>query len=837
MTSATEEQPETEARNATVLTLTGVTKTYPGVKALTDVSLDVRSGEVHAIVGENGAGKSTLIGVAAGSVAADAGKVEVNGNLLSGADAKEAQSAGLAVVYQHPALLPDLTVAENLLLVVPRDERPSRRNLREWVDQKLSRIGARLDPLQRVGELTVEERHLLEIAKALALRPSVLVLDEPTEPLVSDEVERLFTVISELTATGTAVIYISHRIPDVMRIADRITVLRDGVMRGTFEAGAVTEHEILERIVGRALESTFPAKPAAASLGPDVLDVQALSGDGFSHVDLQVRRGEIVGLAGVSGNGQREFLRGLAGLARVEGDVRLNGTSTRLDSVPAAAAAGIAYCPGDRHDDGMFTSLSVRENLLVRALSSVSFGGVVRRRMEGEAAVEEIRRLRIKTPSTETPIASLSGGNQQKIMIARTLLAHPRLLLIEEPTQGVDVGARAEIYKILREAAESGVAVVVLSSDAKELEGLCDRVAVFARGQVTALLAGDEVTESTITGAAVMAETELERKSALGKTSGRGRRFLTGDFFPVSMVVLALLALAAYTASVDSLFLSSFNISSLLLLATTLVLAAAGQQVVMLTGGIDVSIGAALGFLVVVGSFVLTGNGIGSVLLGVGVVLVASCCIGLVHGVAVCFGGFTPIVATLATLFLLQGLALLMRPNPEGFVSADLALWVGRSYGPVPMVFIIAVALVLATEYMLRRSRFGMSLRAVGSDEQSAQRIGIDVRRIRMTAYLLCALFVGAAGVVFFVQSGIGDATAGASYTLTSITAVVIGGASAFGARGSFLGALAGALLIQTIVNSTLFLGLEPAWQQYFIGGITIVAAGVYSKVRRAAGG
>lgn len=832
MTQHTPEVARTSPGGEVALRLSNVSKTYPGVRALWDVSIDVLPGEVHAIVGENGAGKSTLIGIAAGSVSADEGWVAVHGQRLSGADAKEAHEAGVAVVYQHPALIPDLSVAENLLLVTPRSEWPSRKELPHWVSQRLQAIGVDIAPFKRVVDLTVEERHLLEIAKALAARPSVLILDEPTEPLVSDEVERLFATVRSLAESGTAVIYISHRIPDVMQIADRITVLRDGMTRGTFRTSSVSEKEVLERIVGRALESTFPAKRDGALIGEDVLGVNDASGHGFSDVSLSVRMGEIFGLAGVSGNGQREFLRALAGLGPTSTTVTLNGTVTRISDVPKAVRSGIAYCPGDRHVEGVFKELTVRENLLVRSLPAVATGGVIRRKLEGHAAVGEIIRFRIKTPSTETTIAALSGGNQQKIMLARTLLARPQLLLIEEPTQGVDVGTRAEIYRILRVAATNGVAIIVLSSDAKELEGLCDRVAVFARGRVARVLEGAGVTESAITGTAVLAESTLER-SEERKRGGSGRNFLTGEYLPVAIITAALVGLGAYTAAVDQLFLSTFNISSLLLLGTTLILVALGQQVAMLTGGIDISVGPTLGFLAVVGSFVLTGSSASSLLLGAFLVLVTGGLVGALHGVAICFGRFTPIVATLVTYFLLQGVSLLLRPNPDGFVSATFADWMGRGIGVVPLAFVVAVVLASVAELVLRRSRAGMALRAVGSDEVAAQRLGIRVRAVRFSAYLACSLFVGLGALVFYVQSGVGDATAGTTYTLTSITAVVIGGASVFGARGSFIGALVGALLIQEIVNATVFLGLDQAWQQYFIGTITIVAAGVYSKARR----
>ena len=447
----------------TALRLTDVVKTYPGVTALKGVSLEVLPGEVHALVGENGAGKSTLIAVAAGSTIPDSGEVEIGGHVMTAPSPLAAQALGLAVVYQHPSVLEDLTVTENLVLSMPVGRRPRMSDAADWARERLAVVGARIEPAVRVGELSVAEHQLLEIARALALDAQVVILDEPTESLTAAESERLFERITDIRAAGAAVVYISHRLPEVKRIADRLTVLRDGEGRGTFGAGDVSEADILRLIVGRSIDRVFPprADPTVLAAATPLLTVQGLTGGRFHDVDLAVRPGEIVGLAGVEGNGQHELLRALGGMSRVTGgEVRVGGDLVALGDPRGALAAGIVHLPGDRHREGLFLSLNVRENLSLQSLADVSSRFLLRRDREAASASAEVERMSIRTPSVEAPVSSLSGGNQQKVLLGRSMLARPIVLLADEPTRGVDVGARVEIYRILREAAADGRAVV-----------------------------------------------------------------------------------------------------------------------------------------------------------------------------------------------------------------------------------------------------------------------------------------------------------------------------------------------------------------------------------------
>jgi len=823
------------------LRLAGITKRFPGVVALDGVGFELAPGEVHAVVGENGAGKSTLMAIAAGALAPDEGTVEIAGTRLGEPSPGLAAAAGLAVVYQHPALLPDLTVAENLAFAMPPGHRPPLRRAAAFAREKLAAMEAEIDPLRRVGDLNVTERHLVELAKALAIRPRVLILDEPTEPLRAHEVELLFAKVRELAAAGTGIVYISHRLQEVKAISDRLTVLRDGRTRGTFDADAVAEEEIVALIVGGELEAAFPPRDGVADAAPVALSLRGFSGSpSFEDVDLEVRRGEVIGLAGVDGNGQSEFIRALAGLHPSSGAIEVGGEAVDLRSPVKAAAGGIAYVSDDRHGEGLLMPLSVRENAAVAALTRFAPAGFVQRARERVAVQEQTRALDVRTPSLETPVQSLSGGNQQKVALARALLTRPRLLLADQPTNGVDVGARAQIYAILRDAARDGTPVVVRSSDAVELAGLCDRVLIFSRGHVVRELSGAELTEDAITGAALRSTSQrrhAERDAASARRE-RTRRFLSGDYAPSVVLAALTLALLVVTGMKDGAYLSSVSLSGMLTLLTVLAFIALGQQMAMLIGGIDLSVGPLAGFAVVVGSFFVTeGVGAGGTVVGFAAMLGACVAVGVVNFALARWVGMSPVIATLVTFTMLQGLGLLLRETPDGVIDTGVATALGTTVGFVPIAFLVAVGAALLLEYGLRRTRLGLELRAVGSDPEAAHALGARVGLMNLLAYAGCSSLTFLGALLLMAQVGIGDSTAGSTFTLSSITAVVLGGASIFGGRGSFLGALLGAVLVQSATTATTFLGLTPPWVYWLIGLLTLAAAATFSVARRRAGG
>jgi ribose transport system ATP-binding protein len=821
----------TTVTQTAVLSLTDVSKSYGPVRALADVSLDVHPGRVHALLGENGAGKSTLMGVASGSVQPDRGRIIMAGEHIPVLNTDLATRMGIAIVHQHPAVLPDMTVAENIRVAVPAERMRTGGDTRRWMTDLLRTVGSRVHLQDRVDHLSVAQKQLLEVAKAVALEPKVLILDEPTAPLGADQTEMLFDQVRQATARGTAVVYITHRLAEVRQIADDVTVLRDGRIRGSSPVADIDDGQLLRMIVGRELETTFPAKNPVADEETISLDVAELAGDGFHDVDLRVRRGEIVGLAGIVGNGQSQFLRALAGLVRSSGRITLDGEAMHGRRL----VEHTAYMPADRHAEGLLKAMSVRENAAVGALSALADGGVVNRERERSAVTAEVDRLSVKAASIEANVMSLSGGNQQKVVLARALLAAPKILLADEPTQGVDVGARSEIYGIMRAIAASGVPVVVVSSDAKELEGLCDRVVVFSRGHVVGELAGADVTEENITATVVGATTlrKDERDTPTPSTS-RLRHLIKGDYAPSIILALVILALGAYTFSHNARYLAPFNVISVLTLLTALAFISMGQTVVIMTGGIDLSVGPLAGLLVVISSFFVVDGRSPLVMAIAFVIMIAvAAASGLVNGLLIRYGGFTAVAATLTLYIGLQGISLLLRPFQGGYISTKVTGYITATVGYVPIAFVVAVIVAIGLELALRRTAWGRGLRAVGSHEESARRLGIRVNRTHVLAYVVSALLTFLGALLLMAQIGVGDPTQGVSYTLSSITAVVLGGASLLGGRGSFIGTLLGAALIQQVLNATTFLNLGQSWQYFFQGFLILAAAAIYTQARR----
>jgi ribose transport system ATP-binding protein len=827
-------EAEVSALAPVTIRLSNISKHYSGVRALEDVNVEFYEGEVHAILGENGAGKSTLMNIISGALQPDLGDIEFAGRQVSPMSPETAASLGIAISFQHPAILDDLSVIENFRLALPSslfEGRP----VRDVVRSALDAVGLRVPLRTRADALTVAQKHLLEIAKALAIKPKVLIFDEPTASLDQDATDMLFGRIREMAGKRTSVIYITHRLAEVRRIAQRVTVLRDGRVRGVAPVEKISDADLLALIVGRTLGSTFPQKAQNSSTDIDFA-VESLSGRKFTDVSFEVPRGQIIGVAGVAGNGQSELMRALAGLQKSKGAIRLKGRSLHHDGLLREAA----FMPSDRHAEGLAGSLTVRENATFAALGKFASYGILNRKDELRQVSTAFKSLAVKASSIEAPILSLSGGNQQKVVMARALLSEPGLIVADEPTQGVDVGARAEIYRILREVSNSGTPVIVNSSDAAELEGLCDQVIVLSRGRVVATLRGEDVNEARIVAAAVNAATHVGQSGvATGGNSAGGawRHFLQSDNAPAVPLTLVTVLLGLYIFSQNSNFLSSFNVANILLAATALGFIALGQTVALLMGGIDLSVGPLAGFLVVIASFFVNDDkspamiASGFLLMFGGALLAGS-----INGFLIRFANFTAIAATLAMYIGIQGWSFLLRDGPGGYISGDVVDVINWQFGPIPVAFLALVAFAFAGEYALRGSRPGWRLRAAGSDEESARRIGVRIDRTFVTGYIASSLLTAFGAVMLMAQIGVGDPRQGANYTLSSITAVVLGGTSLRGGRGTFIGTVLGALLLTEVLNAVAFLGLSETYQYVFQGTLILIAALIYSTVRGRAG-
>ena len=473
-----------------MLVASHITKSYAGVRALADASLEVRAGEIHALVGENGAGKSTLVRILTGATAPDGGTVVIDGQRVERFAPVEAKRLGVVAIHQHPALFPDLSVAENLALgaepggLFARVDWPARRTRAR---DALARVGADIDVDRDARSLSLPEQQLVEMARALSVRARLLILDEPTASLTPREVDRLFELLKELRAEGVAVIYISHRLEELPRLADRVSVLRDGRTVGTEPMASVDAAALIKLMVGRDVASVFPKRQVA--IGVPVLEVEGLSSReaGVSDISLTVRRGEIVGLAGLVGAGRTELARVLFGLApRDTGSVRVADRDVRPRSPEEAITSGIAYLPEDRRRHGVVLDLPVSSNLTLASLALVSRHGMLDRVAERATASRLVDALSVKTASLETPVRELSGGNQQKVALGRWLARTPDVLILDEPTQGVDVGAKAEIHRLIGELAAQGMGVLLISSELLEVMGMSDRILVMRHGRLVA---------------------------------------------------------------------------------------------------------------------------------------------------------------------------------------------------------------------------------------------------------------------------------------------------------------------------------------------------------------
>jgi ribose transport system ATP-binding protein len=489
-----------------VLELSGVSRQFGAVRALTDVSFDCRAGEVHAVVGENGSGKSTLLGIASGFVDPDLGTIRIGGQPLRRDSPALARKLGLAMAYQDTSLILPEPVKNNLFLAAPEDRRPRFWRRKKWARKLLAEFDLDLElfPDAPAGFLSLADRQLFEVAKALVTDPKVLLLDEPTTALGPDEVEALHRTVVACKRRGVGVVYVSHRLPEVLEIADRITVLRDGRNRGTFDAKATSEAELVELIVGRPFEAAFPPPEPGTGEPREVLVVDGLQGQAFGPVSLTLSSGEIVGIAGAEGNGQPQLFDCLAGRQPPKaGRIVCDGKELSLISTHEAVGAGIMLLPGDRKHEALMPVLGVKVNATVQSLRRFSVFGLLRRRAERRRVAELVRQLEIRTPSLDQPVEFLSGGNQQKVSVSRTFLKEPSVILAYEPTQGVDVGSRFDIYRALRTRTNGGTAMLVKSSDPLELAGLCDRVLVMSRGQIIEEIPGDELDELRIVEAIV----------------------------------------------------------------------------------------------------------------------------------------------------------------------------------------------------------------------------------------------------------------------------------------------------------------------------------------------
>ena len=849
MTHSTDAMSMTDTKTTeAVLSTDGVSKQYGPVTALSEMSLTVRAGEVRALVGENGSGKSTFVGIVSGTVVPNTGTVTVAERTLTKHLPVESQTAGVLTVFQDGSLLPTLSVAHNLYIGTPAAQRPKYRDIDSWAVGRFAEYELDLDPTLKVSALAPGDRQILEIVRAVMAKPRLLLLDESTSALDASGVDKVIDLMRLAAIQGSGVLFVTHRLAEVFRVADTVSILRDGHFVGTHAASDVSPKQIVELMAGTKVEMEFPARVPLDPAAKDVLTAAQLTGEKFGPVDLTLHAGQILGIAGADGNGQQQLLRGLASLGVTGGTVTSGGTEMR--NYRQATNEGIVFLSGDRKNESLFQAISIRENMTAGVLSKLSTAGVVSASAEGRFVKKQISDfgIRLRTPSQ--PPSSLSGGNQQKIAISKALATKPTVFLIDEPTQGVDVRSRMDIYRFIRACADAGNAVVIVSSDASELAGFADRIIVMSRGQVIEEMPGLGSDEGSIVGAFAVesrvvegdgepasepiagVDPVAEQPGATVKAARSSRlpRWVRNEETTrLAVLALLMLAIGAVTAMQNPTFLTELSLKNVLFIATPLTAVAIAQYFVLLVGGIDVSVGATMSLSVVVMSFVVnTGGMLPNLFIAIGAAIMLGVVVGLINAWLVERMKLSAVIATIATLGIVTGVALTLRPTPGGAISYELMSGITRSIGIFPIALLVLAVLVIVGDILLRRTGFGLRVRAVGINGLYADRLGIRATAIRSGAYVLCAVLAAIAGVLLAAQVGIGDASVGEIYTLLAIAAPVIGGASLLGGRGTLIGALLGAVLLALLMTLATVLRISQGVNLLFIGGVTLIALLTY---------
>jgi ABC-type sugar transport system ATPase subunit/ribose/xylose/arabinose/galactoside ABC-type transport system permease subunit len=799
---------QTQAPPSALLAIEGVTKSFGPTVALRDCSLELAAGTVHALMGENGSGKSTLVKILSGVHRADGGLVRIESVPLRARSPRAAVAAGVATVFQEVQCVPGQSVFDNLWLGTDGILRSSQAGDRpERARAVLTELlGSCPDLSAPAGSLSLSERQAVAICRALLRQPKVLILDEATSALDVATRDRLFTAVRTLTSAGGAVLFISHRMDEVTEIADRVTVLRSGESVATLDRDEAQIGRLVELMTGgEHLVQEAAEASDAASFGDVVL---AAGG-------LDLRAGEIVGLAGLEGQGQDDYLRSLR-------------------------TAGTAYVARDRREESIFPPLTIRENFAAATLGEDTRFGLISARHAATRFAPYIDRLKIRLGRDTDAITTLSGGNQQKVVIARALASDPRVLLLNDPTRGVDIGAKRDIYALLRELAADGMAIVMLSTEVDEHLELMDRVLVFRDGRPAAELQRRDLSRSSIVGAFFQSQSqhpELSERTVddsghepVPPTTGVGRLSWLGAHRDRAWVLPAALAIAlliANFAEQHSLLSWSAWPVTLAELATPALLAMASTPAI-LGGGIDISVAPLFTFASVVIEVMLLGHGVTSAFIVIPVAVGVGAVIGLINGALVNYGRYQAVVATLCMNFILSGFALGYAPAPvsgtTGWLTA-LGGTVGGTDGGVPGGLIL-LAVPLLAWWGLSRTPFVRTLLAVGGSETTAYTAGVNVAAVRTLAYTIGGAIAGLAGIAIVAQLHQAEADAGfvTPFILMAIAAAAIGGNSLAGGRGGLLGALLGAAVIFLIENLLGALGLSSFWSQAVYGATLIIA-------------
>ncbi len=825
-----------------------VSKVFGPTVAVSDVSFELHTGEVLALVGENGAGKSTCVKLLAGIYAPDAGEIRIAGEPTSFHSPTDAQSKGVAVVHQHPGLFPDMSAAENIFAGRPLRSRfgtlDHRRMLVE-AQRFLDLLGLDRSARTLAGDLRVSEQQLVEIARALAADAKVLVLDEPTAALTATEVDRLFEVIDTLRTQGVAMMFVGHRLEEIFRVSDRITVLRDGALVDTVRTRDAREEEIVRLMVGRTLGSLYDR--TSSELGDVVVETRDLTSRGrYSEVDLTVRSGEVVGLAGLVGSGRTEVARALFGIDRPDaGIILLDGEPVTVKSPAGAIDLGIAYVSEDRRGQSVVEDFSILDNASLPMIGATARWGVIRRRAELALVSDPLERMRLKFQDYLQPVRTLSGGNQQKVVLAKWLATNPRVLILDEPTQGIDIQAKAEVHRIISELAGQGIAILLISSDMPELLGACDRIYVMNHGEIAAELTGEEMNQYDVGLAATRTvrraidghpplehdgsknppppATPARHPSALGLVATLVRRREVGLLVALALIIVPLSLL-------NTNFYSRGNLADLADYSSLLGLVGIGQMLVILTRNIDLSVASTLGLSAYLAAASMRAVPDAPIALGIGVALATGLVCGLFNGLVVAYGRVPSIVVTLGTLAVYRGALSIVssgdRVKPENVSDAWLAWTKSPLFGISPVVLVVVVIAVLAAVGLQFTAR-GRETYYVGSNPDGVELIGIPAARRVLAAFTISGILAGATGAMWASYYPYVDGQVAFGLETAVIAAVVVGGVALRGGSGTVPGVLFGTVGLLAIRKVLTISGVPDQYLQAVYGGAIIAAVSI----------
>ena len=806
-----------------VVTVNSLSKSFGGTRALVEVSFDLQAGEVHAVCGENGAGKSTLNKILAGVQKQDSGEVVVDGNPVSFNSVREAERAGIVLIHQELVAFPHLPIPDNLFVGnEPRASLPFLLDRGEMVrrsQQVLAELGQDLPldvPLER---LSPAQQQMVAIARALVFEAQVLVMDEPTASLSNRETDALFKVIAALKDRGVGVLYVSHRLDEIFKIADRVTVLRDGELRGTVPVDELDKPKLVSLMVGREIG---PRPETNRSPGEVLLSVDKLTKEGvFKDVSLAVRSSEVVVLSGLVGAGRTEVARCLAGLDRADtGTISLSGHALKLGSPQEAREAGLAYVPEDRQQEGLVLDASIRENIGLANLETTFPKGWLDASAERELAEGQTATLGVKAETVESSATSLSGGNQQKVLLAKWLATSPQVLILDEPTRGVDIGAKEEVHNLIRELADQGVAVLVISSDLPEVLELADRILVMRDGQVVEELPGKESTEDNVLAAAIPEKSDRSKK-AITRASFWHQREV-----PIAGLLIVAILLASL---VSPQFLSLSNLQDSMMKLAPIVIASCGLTFVVIAREIDISSGSLLGLCAAfIGMSTSLDHWAWHPMMGAVVALGVGALVGLLNGVLVSYGRVPSIIVTLGMLTVLRGVTEVLMGGEWITNFPDQArVWGTGSWLGLPIGVWLAAAVIALSTLILRKTPLGRRLYAIGSNPRAAILTGIPVAKSKLIAFSLAGAFIGLAALISATQVPVVESGLGVGFELLVVTCVVVGGVSIQGGRGTVLGTVLGVALMGLISTFLIFLklGESAVYWERAIQGLFILTA------------